>query len=340
MPRRIFFVAGLIGWLLACQEKTTERPAEVVRPPLFRVASTLQLPAQPLGLAVADMNNDGFPEIIALHQKGISYWTNNRQLTFQQAFGIPEGLQSFALTLADLDGDGYLDIFAPPYLLHNRRDHTFGPNTDIQGLPSDACTVPFGFFDLDKDGDLDFQSGSRTWQRHHNQFREQDLPRLSLSPYLYLDATLNGSGDALAIKNKQVTSDSYRFLGDNLAFLVAADLDRDGDPDLVALDADGKLHIHQNRAREQYPQHHYLRLRLIGSPSNYHSIGARVRIGTQTYENLPQTPFGMQPPLLHLGLGTSQSIEQIQVQWPDGRSLVLENIRANQDLTLHQNHAQ
>jgi enediyne biosynthesis protein E4 len=119
-----------------------------------------------------------------------------------------------------------------------------------------------------------------------------------------------------------------------------ADLDNDGDLDLVVNNVVGEVMVYRNRASEK-KSGNWLQIQLKGSPKNTGAIGARVRIryagGKVQYQEMTPSHgfFSASEYLLHFGLGEAQTADKIEVQWsPDGKVQTVKNVPANQRLTL------
>jgi hypothetical protein len=107
-----------------------------------------------------------------------------------------------------------------------------------------------------------------------------------------------------------------------------ADLDLDGDLDLVVSLTNEPSAIYRNDARSK-PGNGYLSIRLHGNKQNSHAIGARVWLETdsvsQLIENFPARGYQSSvDPTLHFGLGIS-SAKRIKIEWPDGSTTIDED---------------
>ena len=122
------------------------------------------------GVAVEDFDKDGYLDIVtggSFHV--VRYYKNDRGLEFidqTEAVGLGGIKQSFVITAADYDNDGWIDIFAcRPFehfmLFRNNQDGTFTDVTFSSGLlerkPDNliAATWIPAWGDVDNDGDLD-----------------------------------------------------------------------------------------------------------------------------------------------------------------------------------------
>ncbi len=123
-----------------------------------------------------------------------------------------------------------------------------------------------------------------------------------------------------------------------------ADLDNDGDLDLVVNNIGEKAKLYRNNSRELQPQSHYLAISLRDTGMNRYAIGARVRLeagGNKWMAELfPVRGFlSCMAPELHFGLGADSIVQKLEVDWPDGSRSVWNNIAANQRLVLEHEKA-
>ncbi|MEM8896477.1 MAG: FG-GAP-like repeat-containing protein [Bacteroidota bacterium] len=117
--------------------------------------------------------------------------------------------------------------------------------------------------------------------------------------------------------------------------IAYADLDNDGDLDLVTNNMDMEAGLFQNQTRGS----HFLRIKLNGPSGNPTGIGTQVALkdgSSSQFQSLSLTR-GFQSsvePLLHFGLGDKESIEEVNIRWPDGKEQMLANIAVDQVLTV------
>jgi hypothetical protein len=117
-----------------------------------------------------------------------------------------------------------------------------------------------------------------------------------------------------------------------------ADLDNDGDLDIVGNNMDGQAIIYENHS-SQLTNGHYLQIKLVGPEKNPNGIGARItlRNGDETQIREQYFSRGYQSAIsdvLHFGLGDEQMVDELEIQWPDSRIQLLKNIKANQKISL------
>jgi len=118
-----------------------------------------------------------------------------------------------------------------------------------------------------------------------------------------------------------------------------ADLDNDGSLDLVVNNIGAPASIYENRA-DTLRDHQYLKVALEGAGANTRGLGAKVTVyqpgRTQHLEQMPTRGYQSSvDPRLHVGLGT-ESVDSVQVTWPDGRTETRGAVAPNQTITLRQ----
>ena len=116
------------------------------------------------------------------------------------------------------------------------------------------------------------------------------------------------------------------------------DLDGDGRVDAVILNSRREPTILRN---ESPGNHHWIQLRLRGTRTNRDGVGSQVRVtaGGRTQLDEVHSGRGYQGHYglrLHLGLGSSDRIDRVEVRWLGGGVTVLENVAADQVLTVVQ----
>ena len=116
-----------------------------------------------------------------------------------------------------------------------------------------------------------------------------------------------------------------------------ADLDSDGDLDLVINNINDEALIYRNTARERNREEsHFLRVQLKGPARNIQGLGARIEIyydkgKKQAWENTPYRGYlSTIEDIAHFGLGSYKEVDSLAVKWQNGRIQVLKNLPADQ----------
>jgi hypothetical protein len=126
---------------------------------------------QGAGVGVGDFNNDGLADIFfAGNQVNDQLYLNKGQLKFENitvSAGIPSDKSwSTGVSVADVNGDGWLDIYVCKFLFNdkallrnrlyiNNKNNTFTDQAADYGIADDGYSIQSNFFDYDRDGDLD-----------------------------------------------------------------------------------------------------------------------------------------------------------------------------------------
>ena len=282
-----------------------------------------------------DYDNDDDPDLyVSCHGQPNRLYRNNGDGTFTDvapALGVDKPIWSFPAWFWDFNNDGALDIFvanyksadgthlvARSYLGLPHKSETLclyqgdgkGGFKDVsieQNLTQLSLTMGANFGDLDNDGFPDFYLGTgypnyealMPNQMYHNQ---------------------GGAGFA-----NITTAGGFGHLQKGHA-VVFADLDNDGDQDVFeqmggayAGDGFGDV-LFQNPGFN----HHWLKLKLIGTQSNRAAIGARIRVelteagkkrSVYCHVNSGGS-FGASPLRKEIGLGKAESINSLEIHWP------------------------
>ena len=122
-----------------------------------------------------------------------------------------------------------------------------------------------------------------------------------------------------------------------------ADLDNDGDLDLITNMTNQRAGVYKNNA-EKITANHYLKVKLKGGRKNTFALGAKVYVDAGSIHQLVEnyTVRGYQSSVdavLHFGLGEERIVQQLKVTWPDGTITLLKNIPADTLIELGESKA-
>lgn len=123
-----------------------------------------------------------------------------------------------------------------------------------------------------------------------------------------------------------------------------ADLDNDGDMDLIMNNINDKAFVYRNNTKKTADSH-YLQVGFLGDSLNLNGIGAWVEVyydhgKHQVWENTPYRGYlsSMQN-IAHFGLGNIASIDSLVIKWPNGMSQLTKNVKADQFIKADISHA-
>lgn len=306
-----------------------------------------------MGSDIADINNDGFQDIIVLdmlpednrRQKLLKgpdeydrynlavdsgyhhqYMRNTLQLNrgfasdslprfseVGQLAGISNTDWSWAPLLADFDNDGLKDLFI------------------TNGFLRDFNNLDFIKYTANAYGE------ARSARRSIDYLKLiQQLPSTRLANYIFknenglrfTDVTKTWGLDQLSVSNGSVYSD----------------LDNDGDYDLITNNLNDQAFLYRNN-QELIQKNHYLKIKLMGAQLNTAGLGAKIWITTSENKIFQEAYFsrGYQSsvePVITIGIGKSEVVEEIKVLWPDGRQSIQTKVTPNQTITIPHAEAQ
>jgi hypothetical protein len=201
------------------------------------------------GVAWIDYDSDGFPDLYfvggAPGAANVLYH-NNRDGTFTDVTrraGVPgQGGYKTGVAVGDYDNDGHLDLYVtalgPNLLYRNNGDGTFKDATSAAGVAGGAAewSTSTGFFDFDRDGDLDLYVvnylDARTDDNPYCGLRKAGY-RMYCNPTIFdgmADRLFRNDGDGTftdVSRQSGIANPAGKGLG-----VTFCDFDRDGDPDV------------------------------------------------------------------------------------------------------------
>jgi hypothetical protein len=118
-----------------------------------------------------------------------------------------------------------------------------------------------------------------------------------------------------------------------------ADLDNDGDLDLVVNNANNYASIYKNNS-EKIVKNNFLKVKLNGGPANGRGIGAKVTLYSNAnkyyQEEMPVRGFQSSvDPVLDFGIGKKSFVDSLVVIWPNDKMQTLHNVKSNQTISLN-----
>jgi enediyne biosynthesis protein E4 len=301
-----------------------------------------------MGSDAADINNDGSPEILTMDMEAEG---NHRQKMTSGA----DNYDKFKL----LESLGFGSQFSRNMLHLNNGNGHFAEIAQFSGVSSTDWSWSALFQDYDNDGfkdlfitngfvkdytDMDFLKFTTDEQIKAN---ERQTQKLSVSQLI--EKMPKSTVESYIFQNKgNLTFDKKNKdwgIGGNVVSSGAAyaDLDNDGDMDLVVNNINEYATVYQNNANTLL-KNNYLKIKLSGDAKNVSGIGSKVLVyaGKQTYmqEQIPVRGFQSSvEQILNFGIGKSSQIDSVVLIWNDDKKQVFQHIKPNQTLTVKKSEA-
>ena len=294
-----------------------------------------------MGTDAVDINNDGLPDLISLEMlpegnmrkkrmlSGNEYYnyTNAQQFNYGHQYvrnvlqinsgptsqghpvfsdiGFMAGMYqtdwSWCPLVADFDNDGYRDLVI------------------TNGLPRDVTDLDYISYDNGQVGKGNFSLALT-----------DSLPVVRIPDYSFKNM------GGLLFQN---TSKAWGFTQSSFSNgAVYADLDNDGDLDIVANNINENAAVYENNSADK--AQHQLTVSLVGKGANTQGIGATIHLyfGDKKllfYEHQPVRGYlSSDDARAHFGVGTATQIDSIVVTWPDNTKQLLTNIKTDQTITV------
>ena len=288
-----------------------------------------------MGVGAVDIDNDGYTDIFVANDHTLNYLWHNEQgkkfidwgtksgTAFSQA---GEATVSMSVDFADVNGDGLVDMFKSDdtycSLYMNQGNGVFVDKANQSGISMAAAQFvgwSSTFMDYDNDGNVDLFKTNGALKHLYGQesqmFRNDgngNFKDVSLALGKYFKKAMVGRGACVG------------------------DYDNDGDLDIFIVNLNDKaVFLRNNRGN----QNNWLEINLEGTTSNRDGIGAKISVtaGGRTQTNWRKSTAGylsQGDPRMHFGLAKNIQAEKIEIKWPSGKVQVLENVKANQILTV------
>ena len=300
-----------------------------------------------MGADIADINNDGSPEIFTTdmlpadnnrlkttmafdpyHLEDLKYRANYHYQITQNCLHLNDGKANFS-EIAMLSGVAATDWSWGALLFDFENDG----NKDIfvsNGIQKDIMSMDFlefsgsQLFSKNKNGKIDYLKLIST------------IPSTPLQNYAF-----SNSGNLKFINKASNLGFSQLSFSNGAAY---GDLDNDGDLDLVINNINSKSFVYRNDANKIF-NNNFLKVKFNGPDKNRFGIGSEVRLtikdGIKVLQNYNTRGFesSIEPNLL-FGLGKLSSIDSLVVTWPDGKTQVMTNVKTDQTITLKNSDAQ
>jgi enediyne biosynthesis protein E4 len=305
----------------------------------------LAIPGKGLGIALADYDRDGRPDIFVANDSTPEFLFHNKgDGTFEEV-GLSSGVAldgeghtyaGMGVDFADYNNDGLPDIVVTDLanqmyaLYRNNGDGTFTYDSYPSGIGRMTMFHSgwgVRFIDYDNDGWKDLLI---------TQGHDLDTIQLTVPNLRYRETMLlaRNNGKAFVDVSQEAGSVFHQaWVGRGLAI---GDIDNDGRLDAVVSGNDGAFYVLHNSTQNP---NHWLTLQLIGHKSNRDAIGAEVKLITAKGSQMATVTttasyLSSSDKRVHFGLGAEPEVGAIEIRWPSGIRQTLKEVAADQILKI------
>ncbi len=301
-----------------------------------------QISLYSMGSDAADYNNDGLTDLVTLDMMP----EDNRTIKMHSG---AENFDKFQFLFTQ----GFYYQYSRNMLQQNNGDGTFSEVGQLAGVSNTDWSWAALFGDYDNDGNKDlFVSNGYVKDYTEMDFLKYSVDRViktmakdSVDPipeYIRKMPTIEipnyifkNEGNGTFTKKTSEWGFDRKGVSAGAAY---ADLDNDGDLDLVINNSNSYADIYKNNS-EKLIKNNYLRVQLDGGVANQRGIGAKVKVfckGQQSYQE--QSPVrGFQSssdPVLNFGVGKNTVIDSVLIIWPNDNFQKMTAVPVNQLLTV------
>ncbi|MEZ0487408.1 VCBS repeat-containing protein [Fibrella aquatica] len=297
-----------------------------------------------MGADMADINNDGYPEIFTTEMQPRDEKRLKTTTSFENHY------------VANLKRDkGFYNQLQQNCLQLNNQNGTFSEIANYAGVAASDWSWGALLFDADNDGYNDIYVCNGIY----NDIIDQD----------FIDFFANELAQKMVLSGKKQEFDqivknmpsrpipNYFFTNNkNLRFTETgeamgladpsfsngaayADLDNDGDLDLVVNNVNQPCFVYQNHAEKQAASNQFLRVKLKGDRQNTFAIGSKIEVfsGNQIFSRYIAPSRGFQSSTEYIqtiGLGSVRQPDSVRITWYDDRVTLIRAPKSGTTLTL------
>jgi enediyne biosynthesis protein E4 len=287
-----------------------------------------------LGVVPVDVDGDGHIDLVVANDTTRNFFFHNQGdgtfLEMGELYGVAYDRDGSATGAMGIDAGYYRNDDGMTFAIGNfanemtslyvsQGDPTlYADEAIVSGIGGPTRTMlTFGvlLLDVDLDGRLDLLQANGHLEEEINVVDPSQTYRQPTQ--LFWNAGAEASRPFEPVPRERTGDLATPIVGRGAAF---ADIDGDGDLDLLLIQIDGPPLLLRN---DQQTGHHWLRIQLVGDGGNREAIGAWVEVTagevTQRRQVMPTRGYLTQSELpVTFGLGSSPVVDSIVVTWPDG----------------------
>lgn len=302
-----------------------------------------------MGVDFSDINHDGFQDLVVAEMAAMSNYSEKANMASMN-------IERFW----NLTKLGYHYQYMRNMLHLNNGNNTFSEIGQMAGVDRSEWSWSPLFFDADNDGEQDlfisngyyraiqfkdkYKPFNKKMSAEKDERKKVEMVKeflKSVNPIRVENQFFKNNGD---LTFKQISKESG--IGNRASISTGAayaDFDNDGDIDLIVCNLDEPVSLYKNLDRENGSNNHYLRVKFESS-KKMHPHGAKVVAETETGTQYREfnTVRGFQSavePVIHFGLGKNKTVRKLRVEWPDGKCQIMENVKADQLVSLNYDNA-
>jgi len=297
-----------------------------------------------MGVDIADVNNDGYPEIISMDMLAADPYILKRSL----------GDDDYDVFFSKI-ASGYNYQYSRNNIQYNRRNGLFSEVGAYSGISATDWSWAPLWMDFDNDGlkdlfiangipkrlnDMDYVNfiyNSEIQQKlQNNDMKDKDLSLMKKFPEIKIPNKFYSNAGDLQFRDREAAIVNDQPTYSNGA--AYADLDNDGDLDVIVNNINSPALLYENKTATKNSKN-FASIKLTGSPENKNAVGTKIILfagnNIETYEKHPVKGFmsSMETPI-HIGLGNVKP-DSVFLVWPDNsfEKIVLDTLSQTLSVT-------